>query len=265
MDPPQKGRLLKIVSIEGNIGAGKTTIMNHLKAAVSRLILPYNIIFVPEPIEEWTSKITLTDYHKNVMPKEALACEMVSPLQHMYDGIRTPSLRSSFMFQIVAFASRMRKMEEAIASAPKDKNFVLVCERGLLSDNLVFTRQMISQGLISPHEAFAYNMVWETHYKRFEDLYAGFLVIHASPKVCLARTQKRGRAGECNVTLEYLEAIEQRHAELVKEYGGELKISHIGNEDEEYLFHISDIEVSKFIGFFAPSLLNPNLGSSLSK
>ena len=46
-----------IISVEGNIGVGKSTLLNTVQMFIDKLVLSQNMIIVKEPIEEWL-KIT---------------------------------------------------------------------------------------------------------------------------------------------------------------------------------------------------------------
>ena len=83
---------IKIISIEGNIGAGKSTILNYLKEHYANHEL---ITFVEEPVDMWgdikgdDNEDILTKFYKN--PKEY-----------------------AFSFQVMAFATRVHKFRTAL-------------------------------------------------------------------------------------------------------------------------------------------------------
>ena len=84
-----------LISIEGNIGSGKSTLVNILKTKYSD-----NILFVDEPVKEWNS-IKMND--KNI-------------IQHFYSD----QTKNGYLFQSVAFITRLKRLTDAIRN-PKYK------------------------------------------------------------------------------------------------------------------------------------------------
>ena len=76
---------ITIVSIDGNIGSGKSTFISHLKNNV--FAKSPNVIFLPEPVDEWN---TIVDIQGN------------SILSKFYQD----QDKYSFSFQMMAYISR---------------------------------------------------------------------------------------------------------------------------------------------------------------
>ncbi len=96
----------KIVSIEGNIGGGKTTLLSHMKLALKD---NKNVIFLKEPVDDW----------ETIKDKEG--CTM---LQKFYGD----QAKYSFPFQMMAFISRLVLLRTA---AKENPHAILVTERSL--------------------------------------------------------------------------------------------------------------------------------------
>jgi deoxyadenosine/deoxycytidine kinase len=96
----------KIVSIEGNIGGGKTTLLSHMKLALKD---NKNVIFLKEPVDDW----------ETIKDKEG--CTM---LQKFYGD----QAKYSFPFQMMAFISRLVLLRNA---AKENPHAILVTERSL--------------------------------------------------------------------------------------------------------------------------------------
>ena len=79
-----------LISLEGNISSGKTTLFNKLKEKYEHS----DIIFVPEPVEQWQS---LLDEDGNSM------------LEKFYDNKK----KYSFMFQIMVAQTMIEKIKKA--------------------------------------------------------------------------------------------------------------------------------------------------------
>jgi hypothetical protein len=83
---------MKIISIEGNIGSGKSTILNCLK---EKSKINTSLIFLLEPVDEW-EKITDTD-GTNILTR-----------------YYSDQKRYAFSFQMMAFITRLRQINEII-------------------------------------------------------------------------------------------------------------------------------------------------------
>jgi deoxyadenosine/deoxycytidine kinase len=84
---------MKLISIEGNIGTGKTTFVEIFKKLLETLYPHQKIVFLKEPIDEWF-KITNND-GRNIL-----------------DYFYKDQLRWSYSFQMNAFISRMKQIEQ---------------------------------------------------------------------------------------------------------------------------------------------------------
>ena len=105
-----------IISIEGNIGSGKSTFLSYLRNNCSS-----NIIFVKEPIDYWeqikdreTNETMLQKFYKD---------------QKLY----------SFSFQMMAFISRFSILRETIKQNP---SAIIITERCLYTDKYVFAKML---------------------------------------------------------------------------------------------------------------------------
>jgi len=100
----------KIISIEGNIGAGKTTILDNLKEYLKH---DKEIIVLKEPVDIWES----------IVDKEN---ETI--LQKFY---KNPA-KYSFTFQVMAFVTRLSILRKTVKENPHCK--LIICERSLEAD-----------------------------------------------------------------------------------------------------------------------------------
>ena len=114
-----------LVSIEGNIGAGKSTVLNVLKEKHP------DWVFIDEPVDTWTAL-------KNA--------DGTNLLEHFYGD----QVRWAYTFQNCALLSRFNNIENTILrtqEADKDKPFaskrrIYVTERCLDTDRRVFATMM---------------------------------------------------------------------------------------------------------------------------
>ena len=175
----------KLVSIEGNIGAGKTTFVHQLQNHFQN---NNEIIFITEPVDIWEN---IKD-NKNV-----------SILEKFYNN---PN-KYAFSFQIMAYVTRLNLISKAIVDNPQCK--LIITERSLDADRNVFAKMLYDDGLI---EDINYN-IYLQFYNSYKEKYnsSGIIYINADPAICDVRINKRNRSGEESVKLTYLEKCGEYH------------------------------------------------------
>lgn len=191
---------ITIVSIEGNIGSGKSTLFKQLKEYYKE---NKNVIFLKEPVDEWS---TIKDENGITILEKFYAD------QHSY----------SFAFQIMAYISRLKILKNAITDAQKnsndDDNLVIITERSLHTDKMVFAKMLYESGKI---ELIKYN-IYLNWFDTFSEEYPIHKVIYikAKPILCYDRIIKRSRTGE-HIPIEYLNNCDIYHDNMIKELENE--------------------------------------------
>lgn len=95
---------VKILSIEGNIGSGKSTMLKYLRNnLLSFLENNYKLIFVDEPVSSW----------ENIKDIEG---------KNMIEKFYENPQKYSFPFQIMALTTRIFYLKNAIDDAIKNNN-----------------------------------------------------------------------------------------------------------------------------------------------
>ncbi len=123
-----------IISIEGNIGAGKTTIIDRLQQKMHNVT---DILFLREPLDIWESI------------KDPITGDNI--LQKFYQNPR----QFAFSFQVMAYATRVSLIREAIRQNRNCK--VIICERSLEADKNIFAQMLHDDGLIDDIQFQIYN------------------------------------------------------------------------------------------------------------
>ena len=180
-----------LISLDGNIGAGKSTLIAALKLVASELTV------LQEPVGDW---LTL----KNE--------EGESLLSLFYKD--TP--RWAYTFQNCAILTRLIATTTAIEEYKPvpGKCPVLITERSVLTDRHVFAETMLEEGKMNKLE-------WDLYMKWF-DAFAkkvpvkGLIYITTSPTLSKERIIRRGRLGEESISLEYLERLDQQHKKWIR-------------------------------------------------
>jgi deoxyadenosine/deoxycytidine kinase len=190
--PPATSACL-IVSIDGNIGSGKTTgkaklqeYIMSLKTKKKTAAADDSIIFVDEPTCEWEQIKDEND---------------VPILTNLYKDVK----RFAFRFQMMAYITRLQKIRQALRT-PKVK--LIITERCLLTDAHVFAKMLYDSGQIEQDEYNIYTRWFDEFAKEVEP--SCIVYFKASTEVCMNRIQKRNRPGE-NISFDYLEECNRYH------------------------------------------------------
>jgi deoxyadenosine/deoxycytidine kinase len=170
-----------LISIEGNIGSGKSTLVEYLKSLGT-------YIFVDEPVNEWLSI------------KDKDGC---NALECFYKNQK----ENAFCFQILAYITRLKKLMDKIKETPKD--VIIITERSIETDRNVFAKMLYEDGFLSSIEWETYNYWFNT----FKDVSKVDLIIYikTSPEKCLERINKRNRVEENSIKIDYLEKCNKYH------------------------------------------------------
>lgn len=176
---------MKIISIEGNIGSGKSTFLNFLKQSFTNP----RVCFLDEPVELWS---TVVDE------------EGVTILENFYKD-----KSYSFSFQMLAYISRLSILKKAIQSKQYD---IIIMERSLDTDKNVFCQMLYDKKDINQIEFTIYNK-WFDEFKVNHVI--EYVYLKTRPDVSFERVLKRNRTGE-TIPLAYLEQCHEYHENWLK-------------------------------------------------
>jgi len=174
-----------IITIEGNIGVGKSTFVNFLKEACKDNNLP-NIIFLQEPIDEWNK----------------IKVDNITILEKFY---KEPK-KYAFTFQMMAFISRLLIIQKVIE---ENKNAIIISERCLLTDKYVFAKMLYDSHEIDPYSYQIYNLWFDQFYNKLPK--HKHIYLKSTPEIIKLRINNRNRKGEDNIDLNYLYKCDNYH------------------------------------------------------
>jgi len=213
-----------IVSIDGNIGSGKSTLVKHLKEIFKD---DNRFVFIQEPVNMWmentdkkTGENILTKFYNN---------------QEKY----------GFSFQIMAYATKLHILKEAIKNNPGK---IIITERCVYTDKNVFAKMLYDESKI---EDVCYNI-----YNFMFDEFLGnttvnrYIYVKTDFKVCDRRIKKRERTGESSIPLEYLSKCEKYHKDWLSQCNHVLTLD--GNNEFESNPEILDLWKQKILDFIQP-------------
>jgi deoxyadenosine/deoxycytidine kinase len=211
--------MIIIISIEGNIGSGKSTFLDILRKQFK--YHHFNIEYVDEPLDLW---LKMKD-DNNV---------------NLLDNFYKDQERWSYTFQNFAFISHKKYLENAFNSLIKkeqDKELkyidgIIICERSTLTDKYVFGKQLYQDGKINKMEWQIYEEWFNWLENKFDNLKIDYhIYVRTSPEICQERIKKRNRDEETTIPLEYLEKIHNRHDEWLRSTSYNDKVLEIDSTD----------------------------------
>ena len=197
----------RICAIEGNIGAGKTTIFEQLKTHFKN---NRSVVFMPEPVDIWE---TIRDASGKTILEKFYA-----------------DPKYAFSFQIMAYSTRLAMLRKTIREHPDCE--LIICERSLEADRNIFAKMLFDDGVI---DEICYQ-IYKKIYSEYADMFpvSGIVYIDADADVCAKRIEKRARDGEAGIQLDYLEKCKKYHDEwLITDTKNAKKLLRIKtNEDD---------------------------------
>jgi deoxyadenosine/deoxycytidine kinase len=185
---------IQIVSIEGNIGSGKSTLLANLKKHFDE---NSHIIFLKEPVDEWSK---IKDENGTTILEKFYAD------QNKY----------SFPFQMMAYISRLKILRDTIQNIKdKDENtkYVIITERSLYTDKMVFAKMLYDTGKIESINYQIYLNWFDTFANEFP--INKIIYVKACPDTCHQRITVRNRDGENNIPIDYLKSCSDYHDDML--------------------------------------------------
>jgi len=197
--------MTRILSLEGNIGSGKSTFNKALEEYFNNKAncCGLKICFLLEPVDIWN---TIKDNDGRTM----IECYYAD--QERY----------AFPFQMMAYITRLHILREEY----KKGYDIIFTERCLFTDQNVFAKMLYDDGKIGEVEYQIYNKWFIEFIAEFPEI--EYVYMKTSPEVALSRIIKRARLGE-NIPLEYLKRCHDYHEEWLAQYSNKCVLD--GNTD----------------------------------
>jgi len=200
---------MKLFSIEGNIGSGKSTLIKKLKD------LGKNVMYLPEPVDIWN---TITD------------TSGVTIIEKYYSDQK----KYAFSFQMMAFITRIKQIKDF-----GHTDCIVLTERCVYTDREIFAKMLYDSGKIEDIEYSIY-LKWFDYFVNDINL-SGIIYLRVEPDVCSERIRTRARKGE-TIPLEYLTECHNYHENWLKSLPESMKL--VINGNEENLFEKIDSFIS---------------------
>ena len=179
-----------IISIDGNVGAGKTRLLTSLAREVAT---DASIVILHEPVDVWTRIVD--DQGANL-----LELYYKEPVKY------------AFALQATALITRHSRIEAAAKAGAR----VIVMERTLATDIEVFAKMSFEKGNMSPIEWKIYQLWSSVLYDQYP--ISGIVYVTTPPSVCKIHIANRGRPGEELLEDEWLGELHRFHEEYIEKY-----------------------------------------------
>lgn len=169
--------------IEGSIGAGKSTLVDILATSLA------GVNAIQEPVNKWDSS----------------SCGD-SLLSDFYNDPR----RWAFAMETYTLACRLSdRMNLRLSSS-----HVNILERSVYSGYYCFAKNGYESGFLTKMEWQIYTEFFNFFVSRLPEP-KGFIYVRTKPDVALSRIKKRSRDSENSISLDYLEAIHNKHEDFL--------------------------------------------------
>ena len=199
-----------IISIDGNIGSGKSTLIQILQKELKH---NKNIIFLQEPVSEW---ITVTDGETNI-------------LNNFYKN----KTRWSYTFQNFAFITRSNILIKEIRNCTThifQKRKVIISERSTETDKNIFAKMLYDEGNIDNLEYKIYNYWYNK--LMINNKINNIIYLRTSPIDAYSRIKKRGRSEEKEIPIDYIQTIHNYHDKWLIDSTDNCNICYLDGTDD---------------------------------
>lgn len=205
----------KLISIEGDIGAGKTTLIEKLKKDNPTWH------FIDEPVSTWV----------NIKDKDN---------KNLLEVFYEDKNRYSYTFQNCALLSRAINIKKRIDEWMKDcetnpelkQHNVFITERCLETDYYVFAKMLYDDSCMNDIEWTLYKM-WYDYIKNQSYPLSKIIYVNTPPDICMDRIKTRGRKGEECIPLEYLRSLDKYQSKWLSEEKERIPVLIYNNYSEE--------------------------------
>lgn len=169
-----------IVSVEGNIGSGKSTFLKKIGNEID-----CKLIYEPHTLWQNINGENLLDlFYKDMN-------------------------RWAYTFQTYVFLTRIQVQDESLKNNPTSNLFI--CERSVIADRFTFARALHERGSISTIEWNMYCQWYSWMIENFVCLPHLIIYINATAETSYKRINKRNREEEHGVPFDYITLLNNYH------------------------------------------------------
>ena len=213
--------MVLLISVEGNIAAGKSTLVKKLSDKLSSE-LDYPFVLLQEPVDIW----------ETIKDKDG---------ETIIEKFYKDQEKYAFSFQMMAYISRLQILKDTIRTHP---NSIIICERSIWSDRNIFAKMLADEGKIEDINLTIYKHWFDDLSKEFT--HDGIIYLKTSPEVCKKRVGIRKRKGE-DIPLAYLERCVQYHRNWLEDINNVDMLVLCGDDPKAAIDHQWTKQIGAFI------------------
>lgn len=189
----RKGQKGLFITIDANIGAGKTNVCHAVASAATT--------------RGWPAKVLEEPTHH---PKFAHF------LSHYYDDLKTgKNTGGGFEMQMFMLCQRYEQHRLAVEQAWGSNGIVIIQDRPIYGDT-VFATTAMEQNFMTLEE---YELYVDVFRNMSRDIMPPdiFIYLYVKPEECFRRMNMRKRKEEAGVPLDYLQHLDKNYRKMIKE------------------------------------------------
>jgi len=185
-----------VVYLEGNIGVGKSTLLDNLRLRLESMSfeIPVNFTYLQEPVDIWRKSGSLDLLYRKKI--------------------------TSSLFQMMVLATRSTSLFSTVSQLKKNRLNIIFTERSLKFGDRAFSNLYVTD----QNELKMYNDCAQSISSSFDNTLKGFdpnfeeiyMYLNLDANECLERIKQRRRSEEDNVSLDLLQNIQNSHEEMMK-------------------------------------------------
>ena len=179
-----------VITVEGNVGSGKSTMIKILKDAK---LQNQGICIVDEPVQVWKYTGILEKYYS---PDTFLGRSLARPI---------------YEFQSFAVITHDNSIQTAL-----QKYDIIITERCPETHSKVFFDLYKEQGLVDAVQTAMYNVIMNMVKTKPDAM----IYLETDIDNSLTRIKERGRPEEANISRNYISQVHDKHLELVDNFNG---------------------------------------------
>lgn len=181
-----------IVSIEANIGAGKSTILKKL----DEILNPKYSTCVQEPVDYWEN------FCDSITNRSLIELYYTNPTKY------------AFPLQTMIYSSLLHELNQTIEKTRTSLyRPLIITERSLQSSSGIFTKMLYDNNIMSYIEYQVY-----TNCIAIQPIPLDVCIyLRTEPEICYERVHHRNRQGEQCISLDYLRTCHDAHEKWITE------------------------------------------------
>jgi deoxyguanosine kinase len=210
-----------IISFEGNIGCGKSTIVQRLREVMPSFHdgnTSYPIIYIDEPVKVWNG--IRDNQGKGI-------------IERYYED----QSKFAFQFQMMAYITRLTELRKAVKMY--NGNCIIITERSIETDRQIFAKMLYEKGIMD-------EISYHIYLKWFDELSMNLktdqiVYIKARPETAMERVLKRARPGEV-MSLDYLYKCDEMHERWLADGKNILTLNGEADFEDSFQHNLSEIQ-----------------------